>query len=117
MTELEIYIFRNMDSGYLTTKFQSLFNQGMRMFIQLLQPMFAEHLFSKCCALSAELGIGDDDDDDDNYEHVLRIYHISRKILSILHGIGHISISQMKKLRHRQLSYSAKSCHMSNYTI
>lgn len=82
---------------------------------KLLQPMFAERLFSKCCALNAELGIGDDDDDDDDdYKHILRIYHVPRKILNILHGISHISISQMKKLRHRVLSYLAKSCQEPN---
>ena len=55
--------------------------------------------FSERCALSTELGFGYDDDDD--YQQALRIYHVPGTALGILHGIIHIFILQMKKLRHR----------------
>lgn len=78
MTEIEIYL----GTQILATQFQYLFNQGKREFVQLLQPGFAEHLFSKCYTLSAELLGGDDDDDDNDnndYERVLRIRHVPKR--------------------------------------
>lgn len=60
MTEVEIYTFRNTDSGFRATQFQSPAPEESTWSATPTNVCWTP--FNECCALSAELGLEEDDD-------------------------------------------------------